>query len=81
MNTHQLALQLMAVQGCLGAFDTLYHHELTEALPHRAGAARELSIHAVRALIYGHCLSACRRGRFMALGRWCCWRSSLSKSA
>lgn len=52
MNTHQLALQLMAFQGCLGAFDTLYHHELTEALPNRAGAARELSIHAVRALIY-----------------------------
>lgn len=52
MTTHLIALQLMACQGCLGAFDTLYHHELTEALPHRAGAARELSIHAVRALIY-----------------------------
>jgi uncharacterized protein (TIGR01777 family) len=52
MNTHMIALQLMALQGCLGAFDTLYHHELTEALPNRAGAARELSIHAVRALIY-----------------------------
>jgi uncharacterized protein (TIGR01777 family) len=52
MNTHLLALQLMAAQGCLGAFDTLYHHELTEALPGRAGAGRELSIHAVRAMIY-----------------------------
>lgn len=52
MNTHLLALQLMACQGCLGAFDTLYHHELTEALPGRAGAARELAIHAVRAVIY-----------------------------
>ncbi len=52
MNTHMLALQLMAVQGCLGAFDTLYHHELTEALPGRASARLELSIHAVRALIY-----------------------------
>jgi uncharacterized protein (TIGR01777 family) len=52
MNTHLLALQLMAAQGCLGAFDTLYHHELTEALPGRATAARELSIHALRALIY-----------------------------
>jgi uncharacterized protein (TIGR01777 family) len=52
MNTHLLALQLMAVQGCLGAFDTVYHHELTEALPGRAGARRELAIHAVRALIY-----------------------------
>jgi uncharacterized protein (TIGR01777 family) len=52
MNTHLLALQLMAFQGCLGAFDTLYHHELTEALPSRASAKRELSIHAVRSLIY-----------------------------
>ena len=52
MNTHLLALQLMAFQGCLGAFDTVYHHELTEALPGRATAGRELAIHAVRALIY-----------------------------
>ncbi len=52
MNTHFLALQLMAFQGCLGAFDTLYHHELTEALPGRASARRELAIHALRAMIY-----------------------------
>ncbi len=53
MNTHHLALQLMALQGILGAFDTLYHHELTEALPGRRTARRELFIHALRALIYG----------------------------
>lgn len=53
MNTHLLAMQLMAAQGCLGAFDTIYHHELTEALPQRATARRELSIHAIRASIYG----------------------------
>jgi uncharacterized protein (TIGR01777 family) len=53
MNTHLLALQLMAVQGCLGAFDTIYHHELTEALPQRRTARRELAIHALRAMIYG----------------------------
>jgi len=52
MNTHLLALQLMAAQGLLGAFDTLYHHELTEALPQRATARTELGIHATRALIY-----------------------------
>ncbi len=63
MNTHLLALQLMAAQGCLGAFDTLYHHELTEALPNRAGAGRELSIHAVRAMIYsGVFLALCGVG-------------------
>src|SRR4051794_31454707 len=52
MNTHTLALQLMAAQGCLGAFDTVYHHELTESLPQKTGARRELAIHAIRALIY-----------------------------
>ena len=52
MNTHLIALQLMATQGLLGAFDTLYHHELTEALPQRSSARTELGIHATRALIY-----------------------------
>ncbi|MFZ6657471.1 TIGR01777 family oxidoreductase [Undibacterium sp. TJN19] len=52
MNTHLIALQLMAAQGLLGAFDTLYHHELTEALPQRATARTELGIHATRAIIY-----------------------------
>jgi hypothetical protein len=52
MNTHTLALQLMAAQGCLGAFDTIYHHELTETLAQRTTARKELAIHAVRALIY-----------------------------
>ncbi|GAB2869419.1 TIGR01777 family oxidoreductase [Pseudoduganella ginsengisoli] len=52
MNTHVLALQLMAAQGLLGAFDTVYHHELTEALPQQPGARKELAIHAVRALFY-----------------------------
>ena len=42
----------MAIQGVLGAFDTLYHHELTEALPQRNSARLELSIHSIRALIY-----------------------------
>ncbi|MCC2637060.1 MAG: hypothetical protein K0Q68_779 [Moraxellaceae bacterium] len=53
MDIHLTALALMAAQGCLGAFDTLYHHELTEALAQRPGARRELAIHAARALIYG----------------------------
>ncbi|MES3024261.1 MAG: TIGR01777 family oxidoreductase [Pseudomonadota bacterium] len=52
MNTYLLALQLMAVQGCLGAYDTLYHHELTEALPGRASARLELAIHSLRSIIY-----------------------------
>jgi len=52
IDTHLLALQLMAAQGLLGAFDTLYHHEGTEALAQRDTAGRELSIHAVRSSLY-----------------------------
>jgi uncharacterized protein (TIGR01777 family) len=52
MNTYTLALQLMAAQGCLGAFDTVYHHELTESLRQKLRAKRELGIHAMRAVIY-----------------------------
>lgn len=45
-------LMLMAVQGAMGAFDTLYHHELTEHLTWRPDAAREIAIHGVRNLLY-----------------------------
>jgi hypothetical protein len=48
-----LALWLMAVQGALGAFDTIYYHELQARLP--AGGARarpELMLHALRDFIY-----------------------------
>lgn len=62
MNAHILALELMAAQGLLGAFDTLYHHELTEALAQRRTAKLELTIHAVRALIYS--------GLFVGLSAW-----------
>jgi len=62
LNTHLLALQLMALQGCLGAFDTVYHHELTEALPQHHTAQRELSIHTIRAIIYS--------ALFLGLSAW-----------
>ena len=48
-----IILNLLIAQGLLGAFDTLYHHELTEALPRRSGARKELSIHALRSVLYG----------------------------
>ena len=47
-----LLLDLLIVQVILGAFDTIYHHELKEQLPYRAGAAPELRIHGIRALLY-----------------------------
>ncbi|VAW76620.1 Cell division inhibitor [hydrothermal vent metagenome] len=52
MNIELIALQLMAIQGVLGAMDTIYHHELTEALPQRNSARKELSIHSIRSIIY-----------------------------
>ena len=52
MNTHLIALQLMAAQGILGALDTILHHEITEALPRRLTAGKELTIHAIRAMLY-----------------------------
>lgn len=51
---------LLAVQICLGAFDTLWHHEFTERLAWRASQKHELSLHGVRNLIYA--------GLFLTLG-------------
>lgn len=62
MNT---LLTLFTAQGLLGAFDTLYHHEFTERLPWRQGAARELRLHALRNLAYAVI--------FVSLG-WLEWR-------
>lgn len=47
------ALTLLIAQAILGALDTIYHHELTVALPYRYGARQELSIHAMRSCFYG----------------------------
>jgi hypothetical protein len=47
------ALWLLAVQGILGAFDTLYYHEWRARLPGRVpGTAPELGLHAVRDFLY-----------------------------
>ncbi|HUN46733.1 MAG TPA: TIGR01777 family oxidoreductase [Stellaceae bacterium] len=43
---------LLSLQGAMGAFDAIYHHEITERLAWRPGSARELQIHAVRNLFY-----------------------------
>lgn len=53
MNTLPLVLDLVIAQGLMGAFDTLYHHELRAALPQQPGAALELQIHAGRSMVYG----------------------------
>jgi hypothetical protein len=47
------ALWLLAAQGTLGAFDTVYYHEWRARLPALGRAARaELALHAARDLIY-----------------------------
>ena len=43
---------LVTLQITMGAFDTLYHHELTERLAWRPNAGRELALHAVRNAFY-----------------------------
>src|SRR5438309_4660015 len=47
------ALWLLAVQGTIGAFDTLYYHEWRARLPGRGPmAAPELRLHALRDFLY-----------------------------
>ncbi|MCZ6690353.1 MAG: hypothetical protein O7H41_12175 [Planctomycetota bacterium] len=48
-----VALYLLAMQGVIGAFDTLYYHEWRARLPARGRtAAPELLVHAARDLFY-----------------------------
>jgi hypothetical protein len=47
------ALWLMAIQGAIGAFDTVYYHEWRARLPARGvHAAAELKLHACRDFLY-----------------------------
>lgn len=48
-----VALWLLAIQGVIGAFDTLYYHEWRARLPARgAQCATELKLHAARDFFY-----------------------------
>jgi hypothetical protein len=47
-----IALYLLAAQGAIGAFDTLYYHEWKARLPARPSAAPELKLHALRDFLY-----------------------------
>src|SRR4051794_8242365 len=49
-----VALWLLAIQGIIGAFDTIYYHEWRARLPARGRlAASELKLHAARDFFYG----------------------------
>src|ERR1044072_6931138 len=43
---------LIAVQIAMAAFDTIYHHELTERLAWRPSQRHELKLHAARSFVY-----------------------------
>ncbi|MBP6012265.1 MAG: TIGR01777 family oxidoreductase [Alphaproteobacteria bacterium] len=46
-------LTILALQTLLGALDNVLHHELTERLPSKPSARRELALHSAREGIYG----------------------------
>lgn len=50
--TSTLLWSLIAAQIAMGAFDTLFHHELTERLAWRPSQKGELRLHAVRNALY-----------------------------
>jgi uncharacterized protein len=43
---------LIAIQIAMGAFDTFYHHEMTERLAWRPSQRRELRLHSIRNMLY-----------------------------
>ena len=48
----ELVLIMLTVQALMGAFDNLYHHEITEKLPSKPSARGELTLHTVREYLY-----------------------------
>jgi len=50
--TSTLLWTLIAIQIAMGAFDTFYHHELTERLAWRPSQRHELQLHSVRNTLY-----------------------------
>ena len=65
----ELVLSLLVVQGVMGAFDNLWHHEITERLPQKPSARGELALHSVRAFLYAII--------FLALG-WSEWHGAFA---
>src|ERR1700709_1109248 len=43
---------LIAIQIAMGAFDTFYHHEITERLAWRPSQRHELQLHSIRNMLY-----------------------------
>ena len=50
--TSPLLWSLIAIQIAMGAFDTFYHHEITQRLAWRPSQRHELQLHGVRNMLY-----------------------------
>jgi uncharacterized protein (TIGR01777 family) len=50
--TSSVLWTLIAIQIAMGAFDTFYHHEMTERLAWRPSQRHELQLHGVRNILY-----------------------------
>lgn len=48
----EIIITLIIIQAFIGAYDTIYHHDIKEKLPQRPSAALELKIHAMRSSLY-----------------------------
>ena len=64
------ALILLFVQGCLGAFDTLWYHEFKLRLPHSPSARKELTLHSYRGFAYAVIFGSLAWTRWEGLWAW-----------
>ena len=48
----QTLLLLLSVQGLIGAYDSIYHHDFKEKLSLKPSAKEELKIHSIRSMLY-----------------------------
>ena len=68
-DTFQWLPALLVLQGVLGAFDTLYNHELVAKLAQRPQARTELALHSAREAVYA----------LLFLGfAWFAWQGALA---
>jgi hypothetical protein len=64
------ALSLLALQGLLGGFDTVYFHEYRARLPARPEARPELLIHAARDAVYAVVFWTLPRTAWVGTAAW-----------
>jgi len=68
-----LLLDLLLAQVLMGAFDTIYHHELVAALPRSEAAKIELEIHSARSILYAFLFAGLAWFAFGGAYLWALW--------